>query len=413
MVAPATRPEMPFGIRDFVFHLFFLSAIAPLHNVGLSVEHMPYGVLCLAFSRTVRFDVLAFTLLLIIGFIATMLWYGNFNTRVIAYMVATLNIASFLWFVPGNEDRLIRAARNVFWLSLAVGVLQIAGLLVPLEGLMRIFIERFHGAEIGAGITTNYRGVTMLETEPSRASGKIILLYIIAFHLDRKPLSAVLGVALFAQFFLIKSTTGIILSIIAVGAFALRYSRIQIVTAAILIFGGPVVVSVLQSNPKVALIWSLYDARGLEGLYTGLVATSGGRALAIVNTIQSILVNPLGYGADPDFFNAEGPEQLQRLVAGYQTRANSRPTAMFLNFLYTYGWIPFFILLGLTHRMSRRDGVSPMSSPIFWVLMFCGFFYSAPASPLLLVAWVLYVHRNGADMKVRQAPMATAQVSTP
>ena len=392
----AAQPPLPYEGRDVFFHLFFLSAIAPLHNVGLTVEHMPYGILCMAFAHRVRLDVVAFTFGLTALFIATMIWHNTFNSRAVSYLIATINILSFLWFVPGNEARLIRAARNVFWVSLSVGAMQFLGLMAPLEGLMQIFIQRFHGDRVGQelGELGRYRGVTMLETEPSRASGKIILLYIIAFHLDRKPLSRALGLALAAQIFLIKSTTGIFLSLVAIGAFALRYPRMQVAIGMVLIVGGPIVVSILQSNPKVALIWSLYEARGFEGLYTGLVATSGGRVLAIVNTVQSILANPMGHGADPAFFNDVRSEQLQRLVEHYKTRANTRPTAMFLYFLYTYGWIPFAILLAFTYRMSRQGGIAPLTSPIFWVLMFCGIFYSAPGSPMLLVAWVLYVHRN-------------------
>lgn len=392
-LAGQTAPIGNLRIDDLFFHLFFLAAIAPLHNVGVSIEHMPYGIACIAFARNIRTEVIVMTLLLLSGFVATMLWYGEFNTRVIAYYVGTLNIMSFLWFIPGNERRLLRAARNVFWLSMGVGALQYVGAFAPLEPVMKLLIERFHGTQVG-DFAGGYRGVTMLETEPARASIKIILLYIIAFHSDRRPLSIYFMIAVFAQLVMIKSTTGVFLSMLAIFAVSMRYTRTQIALGVGVLLLGPFVLDFLQANPKFAVILALYEREGLVGLYNGLAATSGGRVLAIVSTAQSILTSPLGHGADPEFFSLVRREELERLVSGYKTYLNSRPPAMFLNFLYAYGWIPFVLLIAMTLRTARRLRRPAGLDPVFWLLMFCGFFYSSPASPLVLAAWVLYAYRT-------------------
>lgn len=386
---------LPQGVRieDLFFHLFFLAAISPVHNLGLNIEHMPYGVMCMAFSRRIGADVMAVTFVLLACFIGSMLWYGTFNVSMLSYLVATLNILSFLWFVQGNEARLVRAARNVFWLSLGVGALQYLGLLQPLEPLLKILIERFHGAAVGSG-AGGYRGVTMLETEPSRASIKIILLYIIAFHSDRNPLSIALVVVILTQLLLIRSTTGIFLSLILTALIAMRYARAQVVMAGLVVLIGPLAIDFLQSNPKFAVIYQLYLREGFDGLYTGLAATSGGRFLAIVETTQAVLLNPLGHGAYPDFFARERGEELERLIAHYRTWVSTRPTSLFLNFLYVYGWVPFAILIIMTLKMAARYTKGRLADPILWVLLFYGVFYSPPSSPLVLAAWVLYAYRT-------------------
>ncbi|MGB0797696.1 MAG: hypothetical protein ACPGRD_00065 [Planktomarina sp.] len=331
-----------------------------------------------------------FLVFVIVFSVGSMLLYGNYSAAAFAYFVAGMNIVSVLFFIRGNEDLLIRAAKNVFWLSLFVGALQFFVGLSAIEEIVRILIQRFYGGQIGG-----YRGVTMLETEPARASLKILLLYIVIYHKPNAPLGWILVLMLVVQVAMIKSATGIFLSLLLAAILGARYSVRYFYLFIPVLAAALWNIEIVLENPKVAIIYSLYETHGFVGIYNGFAATSGGRFLAIVQSVTDIVTNPFGHGLDRKNFGELGAESqiVEQLVSGYQTQISTKPTSVILNFAYVFGVVPVIVMLATIARFIPRGTIKSAQDPITWIFVFCGLFYSAPATPTLLIAWALYRYR--------------------
>lgn len=314
----------------------------------------------------------------------------------IAPLFALLNMVSPLFFFRGNEARIGRIARNVFWLYVIVGILQMARVLIPFEDIIGLFIARFNGGPIGGG--SSYRGVQMLETEPARASFQILALFILATSLSEGWKEKLLVVMVASQIILIGSTTGLLLTgIYLVFRFSeqvLRSPRflLMFITATFIIYPS------FLENPKTNLLIELYQEEGISGAKTALAAASGGRVLGMFNAIDTIADNPLGHGPDPAFFGGVKVVVDSDTVKGYLTRASARPVSSTLTYLYVFGWPMFLLLLYAVRKTAGR--LRAVQSVLFVGVL--SVLYSPPMSEitLLLLLSVIY--------KVNQKP-AVAQ----
>lgn len=397
------------SIRMIFFHLLFLSAVSPVHNIGLPMAYFPYGLICIFFAHRFSANAILFMILVLSVLLISINYHDNFVTPAFSYIIGALNIVSVLFFMKGNEDDLIQAARNVFYVSLAFGFFQYFGALGFLEGPMRVFIGNFSGSQLSTSSFAGYRGIQMLEPEPARASFKIVMLYIAAFHVRR--IDVLLVVLVLIQVIAIRSATGILLF----GALMLFLSVPQMmrqIHIPIIIFVGVYLAGdYILEHPKIQLAYVYYQTKGIDGAIDALALTSGGRGLAIIAGFSDLASNPLGQGLSPALFNTEDKSILS-FADGYRLRQSDRPVATLLTFALTMGILPVLILLALYFKkLTGFTLLRGMRDPVFWFFLFSGCVYSAPSSPLLLVAFHLYwyrMHASGAP-----APSINLTLNTP
>ncbi|MDA9226422.1 hypothetical protein N9P29_00815 [bacterium] len=389
------------SVENTALYLMLIAGVSPVLYFFPSVEHFPWGLLCLMlFHRGVMASfllVIAMIVYFIFGYYA---YEVSGESAGIATIFILMNMISPLFFFRGNEARIGRAARNVFWLYVIVGVLQMARILIPVEDIIGLFIARFNGGPIGGG--SSYRGVQMLETEPARASFQILVLFILATALSEGWKEKLLGVMVASQIILIGSTTGLLLTgIYLVFRFSGQAIRsphliVMFIAATFIIYPS------FRENPKTNLLIELYQDEGTRGAKTALAAASGGRFLGMLNAIDAIADKPLGHGPDPAFFEGVKVEVDDYSVPGYLTRASARPVSSTLTYLYVYGFPMFFLLLYAARKTAGRLRAVPG-------VLFVGVLsvlYSPPASEITLLLLLSVIYKVNQKTAVAQSSEA-------
>lgn len=386
------------SVENTALYLMLIAGVSPVLLFIPSVEHFPWGLLCLIlFHRGVMASILLVIAMIVYFFFGYYAYVVSGGAAGFDTIIILLNMASPLFFFRGNEARIGRAARNVFWLYVAVGVLQMARVLVPVEDIIGLFIARFNGGPISGG--SSYRGVQMLETEPARASFQILALFIIATALSEGWKEKMLGVMVASQVILIGSTTGLLLTgIYIVFRFAGQALRspqliVMFLAASFILYPS------FRENPKTVLLIELYQHDGIEGAKTALAAASGGRFLGMLNTIDAIADKPLGHGPDPAFFEGEKVEVDDHSVQGYLTRSSARPVSSTLTYLYVYGFPLFLLLLYAVRKTAGRLRAVP--SVLFVGVL--SVLYSPPASEITLLLLLSVVYAANQKSAVARA----------
>lgn len=384
-----------------LFFLLLVAGISPLHNFAPSIEHFPYGLICaLLFFRT-RIEAIIAASSVILIFISTYAFIEiTEKAASFYYIIGFINIISPLFFFRGNERLIGKVAFFVFWIYILVGILQHFSLLVSLENWLNILISRFSGGPIGG--EGGYRGVQMLETEPARASFQLIALFIISAALYKKHILKSLLTLIFAQFFLISATTGIILTAILIMVKAIGLLKTKFYALPIAFLSIVAILPIALENPKIQTIANLLQKEGIQGIHTGLAATSGGRYLGSINAFIDSVIWPLGYGPRQEFFasgkkiiNEGGPSP-------YVTKANDRPVSTPLTFIYVLGF-PALVLLSiaLITITKPKSVTSHMLASVIITLS-----YSPPFSAISLLMVMATFYESSVSTKRVALPSA-------
>lgn len=380
MLAVERRPNIVFLI---LLYLAFLSGISPLHTLFPTIEHFPYGLLLVMMCSRQSIASVSLFVAIFVFYMVSFLYYGysNFSFPVVANLVQMLNFISPLFFFRNHQEAIVKVARHVFWIYIAVGTLQIFHVMVLFEPVFDLLIARFQGAPIGG-----YRGVTMLETEPARAAFQLIMLYVIGTSLPTRNILIMTIALLVGIFIMNSSTTGFILMMVFSFFIVMQYfSPIRVILGfgiiglAIFYFGS--------NHPKIAIIIAYYQADGIGGVYTALAAVSGGRFLGTMETIASIVRWPFGHGADPDFVFGEKVELDDFHVEGYRTRVSARPVSALLIYLYVFGVLMLVPFWYAVRRCVGRIEVGLRAT----ALLIIGVIYSPPGTEAWLTAFLATV----------------------
>ncbi len=370
------RKENPIFVG--LLYLTLISGISPLYNVFSGFEHTPYGLLLILAHGRVNTVATYLFILMIFLFLGSIQYFGTgLSLDAIAGLIQMLNFTAPLFFIRGNEELISRVSKRVFWIYILVGVLQLLHLMVPFQPFFELLIPRFYGAPIGG-----YRGVTMLETEPARAGFQLLMLYVISMASPPKRHVLMTLVLIVAQILMISSTTGILLTIIY---FLIKYTpRIIKNPRYVISFGffGVCIFYAVSSHPKIDLLIQFYKSHGINGVYSGLSAVSGGRFLGTMTSVAEIIDWPFGHGANPDFIFGEKVETEDQSVAGYSTRISARPISALLNYLYYFG---VFMLYPLWLAI-RRNVPRPRFRMQTWALLVIGILYTPPGNEAWLMA---------------------------
>ena len=378
-------------------YLMLIAGVSPVLAFGVYINHFPYGLLCvLLFNRANHASVLLVTMMGTLYLATYYFQLANAEHVGLRGLIGPFNIVAPLFFFRGNEEFIGRAARHVFWLYLVVGCMQALHLLVPLEGFMRLFISRFHGAPFN----TAYRGVQMLESEPARASSQLLSLFILATSLSKGWNDRLILPLVGAQALLIKSTTGLLLTITFLAFRFVRDAVRRPRRVLVVVLGALVVVPMLDENPKTRLLIDLLQKDGLTGVHTALAASSGGRFLGMTQTLEAIAVWPFGHGFDPEFLEGEKRKSEDQSVMGYSTRISSRPVSASATFLYIFG-VP--LLAMLIYAVRRVAGPIRMTPEVLFVIAL-SFLYSSPMGSMSLLLLLAVVYSENRRRAVRERP---------
>lgn len=364
-------------VERFLIVMTLISGISPLSGFTSSFEHFPYGLFLLIINIR-NFRYIFFIAILIIFYGFSNFYYGSdFSLRNFSYLIQAINFLSPIFFMRSYIKYIYRYSVYVFWMYISVGILQSLGLLVFLEEFARLFISRFSGSAL-----QGYRGVSMLETEPARASFQLLMLYVLADGHKKKVSIARLSALVFSQFFIINSATGIIITSLYIITNELlrnfKFSIFLILASASI---SPFLIDRITNHEKTRIFSESLTHGEYRELLDELAATSGGRVQASIETASKIIEWPMGYGAEPNFVAGEKQEVGESTVKGYILKESPRPVSAILCFSYVFG-IPLIGLLFFFVGQSSGRFFSLQASGIVLI----GTLYSPPGSEVLLMA---------------------------
>jgi hypothetical protein len=386
--------------------LMLISGITPLAGVTTTIEHLPYGIaVALLLGRRPPTPFLITVGVASVVWMASLVYWQAWTNWI--YLVQFVNVLTPLVFFATLRPQLERTARVVFWAFIGFGIIQWFGLLGWAEPVLEQVIPRFRG-----GREDGFRGVASLESEPARAGFQLLMLFIIgrkAFINER----LVFLVLVVSQVVLIRATVGLLLTGVLVTFLAIEELRKRPKLAPALI-GLAVVVAVgaVVVNPKLQTISRATLSDGPSGFNEALTATSGGRFLALQDTVKDIATQPLGYGADPSFAGND-LELVERELfeaeddVKYRVERAARPVSAILNALRTFG-VAMGVLAGWAIHRVFFSNRGPTYTAAFWFVLFCAVFYGPAGSEALLIALGI---AGGAHGTAEVAAEARAPVS--
>ena len=168
--------------------------------------------------------------------------------------------------------------KNIFYAFIIFGFIQYSGLFSFLEGFFRMFVPRLYMQQMGGG-----RGVSIFSSEPSRASYEFLFIYIfLRINIFKnQQIFYDLFYFIFA-IFIIKSTTGILLSSIY---FSSVYRKKLPFIILILLLAIPVFIEYFPNNRSVVILTTLISNLSIlsfKNIYLFLLNESGYRLISII-----------------------------------------------------------------------------------------------------------------------------------
>lgn len=282
--------------------LFFPSATFSIFKA----EIFPYGLI---YALTQKVLISKDALLFIFLVCLSCLWggynYQDFTFEVFRSVAAYLNVV-LLFFVVSNYNkfeltRLVKVNTFVFYLLLVVGILQISGLsiVLGLGALIELVMSR--GAE---GVIGNGRGISLLSSEPSRASYEFLFIYMLfrtTLGQNYKLIFYDVLVTVFLLFFIKSATGALFLMIFIIINYKKLFFRVFPFFLFFLFFFGMNLnylnIDFLGFNSRALdLMFQSVDAIKNGKLWDLFISASGFRGISVYASYLSGSTHLFGYG---------------------------------------------------------------------------------------------------------------------
>lgn len=187
------------------------------------------------------------------------------------YLIVVISAFLPFWYPMSVIREMPAISRIIFWFLIFFGLLQTFGLPSHISSFIELLIPKFRGQPWGEG--TNYRGVSLLWSEPAQASFYLLMAFVLGFWNFKEKSFALLALML-AQLFLVKSVTGIFLVFFLV---LLIYPlNIRRYIGVLFLVSGVFWASIL-TNPKLSGAYNAFLSAGAQNAFNFLAERSGGR----------------------------------------------------------------------------------------------------------------------------------------
>ena len=286
------------GFFATLFVIIF-SYMIYMPSVTFSLVHaeiFPWAIIYfLLFSRKFYlWSLLLVFVLLMSGFYAFVIIKDYEISEFLRSFFAYLNpLLIFSYFLMGKSEEVERhfiIIRNVFCFLIVLGFLQYLNLIVFLQPLFEIIMPRGGvGLFEGGG-----RGVSLMSSEPSRASFEVIFLYVAVRYYfipeEKRPMVDIL-VGLYV-FFVIRAGAGSVIYLV----FLFVFYGVKIIPLFALLFFFIVQFFSFYEIRSFILINALIGSSSLQDLFMNLVVLSGHRGISLFAAYKYAFFSPFGGG---------------------------------------------------------------------------------------------------------------------
>lgn len=359
-------------------------AFTPSITFGLiSAEIAPWALIYSFILRSLKNKLIIFIFFFaILHAITIQFIYGNFDFIIwLTVWLSYLNVLLvFYAIIQSNITiafKLLVATKIIFYFLIIVGLLQYFSLLGPLEDILKLLIPRGEVSQIGSG-----RGVTLLSTEPSRASIELVFLFsVIRLCIYKKHIGIhkfFIDLVFFIYISLIlKSISGVLCLVIFFFALSKIYRY-----AFFVIFLIILLTTISYDSRFLQLLFSLMSSNSILEAWNILMNVSGFRFSSVLSAYYSIFDSIIGYGAGN--YNYSSIKAMEFLgldpnsVAFFRNRGGDllsvRPTSFFSNIVLDFGIFGLFFLVYFFHYIIKisSSSIYPALIAFFFVIILNG-----------------------------------------
>jgi hypothetical protein len=259
----------------------------------------------------------------------------------------------------------------LFFLTL-IGILQTLGVINFLEPVFKFLVPRSltESFELGG------RGVTLLSSEPARASYEILFIYIAWRYIEKPTPAHKLFFDSFIVFFLLfilKSSMGsIVLIVFLVSEYRLKFILSGLMVALV---GLPFLIN--MDSRAIHVIISIFSHTSIKGVFEYLLSVSGFRLISMIAAYRYGILHPFGGGI--------GLWQTTSVEALYETNINPssiyyfneqggfvpvRPTSFLSSLMLDMGWMAIIVICYLIRPLFRLISVNNRLSSLIITFLF-------------------------------------------
>lgn len=370
----------------------------------ISSEVSPYAL----FFALLRMSSVKINILLLLGLFILSILFGFWTTNqdsitadVVISTMAFLNplfIFALILRLPEKEFlKFLMVSRNVFYIFLLVLIIQFSGMFEFLDPAFKALVPRSSSAQLG------FRGVTLLSTEPARASIEFIFVYLIVrtFWVPRRLLNFTDIAVAIVILIMFKSATGLFFFAI----FLAFFNRFLLWLAVPIVIFYIVQKASSSSGRALSLIRDMYSLP-LSDTYFLLINTSGNRVISIIAAIKYGLHYPFGGGignwketsvealfltgfdyTSLNYFNAEWKEgKLYFRASGYM-----------MNLMMDLGILGVTAATALLFKLTKPfRKLSNYNKKIFYFFLIKIFFVGSVGTPVAWIATAIILRNKGA-----------------
>lgn len=395
------------NVRASVYVLVFLPSV----TFGLlQAEIMPWAlIIALLFWRYVSVTLLFILFLLSLNILIFNLYQQQLPSDSIRSFAAYANVLipffAILSFNSITLFELKRALSISLYLMLAVGALQLTGILALLGGnrLIAFLVERGLAEQFGNG-----RGITLLSSEPSRAGYEFVFISatFIQFYLKNPQRQLYADLAMLLMLILvIKSAIGL-----AFGAvyFVGKYGLKAAIPIAVLIGGLSFLSGAIESR-AISIIWYTLDEDTIYDAFVFLMNQSGFRLISVYSAYIYGIMNPFGGGIG--FWETTSLLALEQSgfdaidLSYFRFRTGEffavRPTSFVSSLFLDTGWLAVLVVYFVVYSSIRLLGTSRGNRGILAAFFFFIFVVGSIGNPVPWICVALLVKLSSLDRQCR------------
>jgi hypothetical protein len=274
---------------------------------------------------------------------------SDFTRSIVAYLNPVLAYSAILYCSRKELSALCSIIGKVLCFLTVVGILQTLGAISFLEPVFKFMVPRSltESFELGG------RGVTLLSSEPARASYEILFIYITWRYLQKmtavNKLCFDLCIVVFILFILKSSMGAITLIVFLLCEYRMKFILAGLTVAAV---GGPFLIG--ADSRAISVMTEIFSSSSSGEIFEYVLSASGFRLISLIAAYMYGIFHPLGGGI--------GLWQTTSVEALYETGINPlsmyyfnsfggfvpvRPTSFLSSIVLDMGWLAIAVIFYL------------------------------------------------------------------